>query len=148
MDARAAHPQPNFETISDSFDALSEQFSLCSNLPAVDGGARLVDMLQAVLNRLDTLDRKVDGIDRKVDGLERRMTVAERNGVARMENSSAMRSDAALAPLFSLETGAEIPGCPSTMEEAGELSSRETASFVIDSRRGHAGGVIQCSFDT
>ncbi|PFH62774.1 hypothetical protein XA68_11997 [Ophiocordyceps unilateralis] len=81
--------------------------------------------MRTVSRSMDDLNRKVDGLERKVDGLDRRMTVAERNGVARIENSSAMRPDASLAPLFSLETGGEIPGCPSTLDEAGALSSRE-----------------------
>ncbi|KAF4592180.1 hypothetical protein GQ602_002479 [Ophiocordyceps camponoti-floridani] len=114
MDARAAPPQPNFETISDSFDALSQQFALCGNLPAVDGGARLVHMVQAVLNRLDALDRKVDGLDRKV-------TVSNRNAVARAQNSTVIRGNMELEPLYSMVTGERLDHFPQTLDQLERL---------------------------
>ncbi|KAF4513228.1 hypothetical protein G6O67_000526 [Ophiocordyceps sinensis] len=110
--------QPDFSRVAHDLRDAADHFERCGNLPAVDGGARLMQRMDAILEQLTLLNRKVDGLDR-------RMTVAERNGVARMENSSAMRPDAGLAPLFSLQTGDEIPGCPSTMEEAGALPARD-----------------------
>ncbi|KAF4513656.1 hypothetical protein G6O67_000899 [Ophiocordyceps sinensis] len=124
--------QPDFPLAVRSLETLTEQVSRCQNIPAIDGGLRLTQVLEEIRNgmrdmrnEVRAVNRKLDDLDRKVGGLDRRMTVAERNGVARMENSSAMRPDAGLAPLFSLETGDEIPGCPSTMEEVGSLAARE-----------------------
>ncbi|PHH92514.1 hypothetical protein CDD83_7011 [Cordyceps sp. RAO-2017] len=115
--------QPDFPLAVRSLETLTEQVARCQNLPAIDGGLRLTQALEEMRNdmrdmrnemrdmrnemrtvnrRLDDLDRKVDGLDRKVDGLDRRMMVAGWNGVARIENSSAIRPDAGLAPLFSL----------------------------------------------
>ncbi|RDA93668.1 hypothetical protein CP533_4915 [Ophiocordyceps camponoti-saundersi (nom. inval.)] len=152
-----ASEQPDFPLAVRSLETLTEQVGRCQNLPAVDGGLRLAqafedmrndmrDMRNEINRKLDDLDRKVDYLDSRVQDLDQRMIVAERNGAARMENSSAMRADACLAPLLSLETGEEIPDCPSTMDEADALSSREvdrilrqlgvsTAGPVQDRRR-------------
>lgn len=144
--------QPDFPLAVRSLETLTEQVARCQNLPATDGGLRLAQALEGIRNdmrnemrtvnrKLDDLDRKMDGLDRKVQDLDRRMTVAERNGVSRMENSSAMRPDAGLAPLFSLETGVEIPGCPSTMDEAGALSSRDVDRILRQLGASTAGSV-------
>ncbi|KAM4060277.1 hypothetical protein HRG_002129 [Hirsutella rhossiliensis] len=133
MDARAAPRQPDFETISGSFDALSEQFALCGNLPAVDGGARLQETLQAVLQQLATLNRKVDGLDRKVDDLDRKLdrkiTVLDKNFTARMQNSIVVHESVGLTPLYSVLTGEVIQDCPSTLQELDALTGGGTGPF-------------------
>ncbi|RDA87702.1 hypothetical protein CP532_1769 [Ophiocordyceps camponoti-leonardi (nom. inval.)] len=58
--------------------------------------------LDDVVRKVDALDSKVDGLDCRVQDLYRRLTAGERNELARMVNRTALRSDAGLAPLFSL----------------------------------------------
>ncbi|PNY20398.1 Uncharacterized protein TCAP_07424 [Tolypocladium capitatum] len=146
MEQNAALRQPNFSVAAGGLRLAAEHLELCENLPSVDGGARLMQTMDAVLVQLTLLNQKVDGLDRRMeglehrmdglerrmdglvnrmDGLERKVTVSERNGATRMENSTAVRREASLAPLFSPETGTEIPGCPNTVEEAGAMSARD-----------------------
>ncbi|POR32795.1 Uncharacterized protein TPAR_07003 [Tolypocladium paradoxum] len=144
MEAERGAQQPNFGTISGSFDALSEQFALCANLPAVDGSARLMQRMDAVLEQLtllnrkvdgldrkvDGLDRKVDGLDRRVDGLDRKITVSNRNAVMRAQNSMVVRGDMDLVPLYSVLTGEVIDGFPQNLDQLERLHARDVDQLL------------------
>ncbi|PHH90062.1 hypothetical protein CDD83_4634 [Cordyceps sp. RAO-2017] len=78
-------------------------------------------MLQAVLDRLDALDRKLDDLDRKVDGLDRKVIVSNRNAVARAQNTTVVRGNMELEPLYSMITGERLENFPQTLDQLERL---------------------------
>lgn len=68
--------QPDFGSISGSFNTLSRQFALCGSLPAVDGGARLADRMDRMEVLLQQMSRTLQRVDEGLVGLTRRMDIS------------------------------------------------------------------------
>jgi hypothetical protein len=49
-------------------------------------------------------------------------TDSNRNFMVRMENSNVSQNEMSVMPLYSMRTGAEIPGCPATLAEFNALT--------------------------
>ncbi|PHH74940.1 hypothetical protein CDD82_4705 [Ophiocordyceps australis] len=112
-----------FQVIIDRLGALERRMDTMESKmntmeSKMDTMERKIDTMES---KIDTMERKIDIMDTKIDHLSHRMTATERNGFARMENSTSMRLESTLVPLYGFESGMEIPGCPGTVEEADRL---------------------------
>ncbi|EQK97855.1 hypothetical protein OCS_06432 [Ophiocordyceps sinensis CO18] len=133
--------QPDFGSISGSFDTLSRQFALCGNLPAVDGGARLADRMDRMEGLLQQMSRTLQRVDEGLVGLTRRMDISDENAVVRVENSAAKNHDAPLLPLLSKENGRPIAGCPATVGNALSLAAQDATALLRQFGLSQQGGV-------
>ncbi|KAB8074249.1 hypothetical protein BDV29DRAFT_156849 [Aspergillus leporis] len=87
--------------------------------------------LESNLNqKVDDLAGKVDGLSGKVDTLDQKIIVINRNFMVRMENSNVSQNEMSVMPLYSMRTGAEIPGCPATLAEFNALTASEAGHLL------------------
>ncbi|KAM4060281.1 hypothetical protein HRG_002126 [Hirsutella rhossiliensis] len=117
--------QPDFSEAAGGLRTAADHLDRCRNLPAVDGGARLAETLQTVLERIGalerTMQRRFDQVDRRMDGLDRKVTVSNRNAVIRAQNSTVVRADMELEPLYSVLTGEPLDQFPETLDRLERL---------------------------
>ncbi|KAM4058829.1 hypothetical protein HRG_014077 [Hirsutella rhossiliensis] len=139
--------QPDFAEAADGLRRAAVHLDRCRNLPAVDGGERLAQTLEAILHRLGALEqtvrRRFDEFDLKLDGFQRRMVVAEMNGMARLQNATAIRPEADLVPLLSVDTGQEIQEYPPTVGAVARLSVRDVDRLLRELGVPLAGTVVE-----
>ncbi|KAM3540797.1 hypothetical protein MY1884_009760 [Beauveria asiatica] len=111
MEARAVN-QPDFLAAASSLRLVADNLALCANMPAVDSGQQILRALARMDEKLARMDEKLDALNRKVDA------------------SVVLSGEMALSPLYSLETGQEIPHCPATLADLELLSNDQAATLL------------------
>ncbi|RSL83768.1 hypothetical protein CEP51_004306 [Fusarium floridanum] len=142
---------PDFGEVASHYEALSTQFRRVENLPTVDSGRRLLELMQQVRQDLADLQRRQhEGfaeVQRALDRITMENHVRDENNYIRSENSTAFRGEGALRPLLSLETGQEITGFPTRVDEIRSMSSNEmTGKLQADSDRQSTNDYIDLQF--
>ncbi|RSL94103.1 hypothetical protein CEP52_012823 [Fusarium oligoseptatum] len=120
MDADRLSQQPDFRVVADNLRTVSDHIERCGNLPAIEGGRDLLVAVQALTAQVQRFQSEVR---RDFEDLRRRSTVMESNNISRMENSTAVRGDAEIMPLLSINTGEVIESFPSTVDGVSTLTS-------------------------
>ncbi|RSL42029.1 hypothetical protein CEP51_016520 [Fusarium floridanum] len=129
MDAERLSQQPDFRVVADNLRTVSDHIERCGNLPAIEGGGRFVEAVQAFTVQMQQFQLEVR---RDFEDLRRRATVTESNSIARMENSTAVRGDAEIVPLLSVNTGEVIESFPDTVDGVTALTAGEVNRILTE----------------
>ncbi|RSL95559.1 hypothetical protein CDV31_013833 [Fusarium ambrosium] len=123
MDADRLSQQPDFRVVADNLRTVSDHIERCGNLPAIEGGRDLLVAVQALTAQVQRFQSEVR---RDFEDLRRRSTVMESNNISRIENSTAVRGDAEIVPLLSVNTGEVIESFPGTVDGVSTLTGVTT----------------------
>ncbi|KAM4065516.1 hypothetical protein HRG_004180 [Hirsutella rhossiliensis] len=120
-----AFEQPDFDQVAHHFRDAADHFERCGNLPAVDGGVRLMQRMDAMMERFAALEQTVrrgfTDMAQRMDGFDRKVTVTNRNAVVRAQNSTVVRGNMDLEPLYSVLTGDRLDNFPQTLDQLERL---------------------------
>lgn len=129
MDAQRLSQQPDFRVVADNLRTVSDHIERCGNLPAIEGGRHLLEAVQALTVQMQQFQLEVR---REFENLRRRTKVTEYNNIYRMENSTAVRRDAEIVPLLSVDTGEVIDRFPQTVDGLLTATSVEVNRLLFE----------------
>ncbi|EXK75670.1 hypothetical protein FOQG_19564 [Fusarium oxysporum f. sp. raphani 54005] len=136
MDAEHIHQQPDFGVVANNLRTVSDHIERCGNLPAIEGGRDLLLAVQALTVQVQEFRLEVrDNFDRvhhRIDDIQRRVRVTESNSISRLENSTAVRGDAEIVPLLSVNTGEVIESFPATVDGVSTLTSADVSRILAE----------------
>lgn len=133
---------PDFARVAGSLRDIADHVDRVGHLPAIDGGLAVLQTMQTVLERLETVQREqregFRALRQSVDGIARENRARDRNVLVRLENSTVVRTDGPLKPLFSYTTGNVVEGFPLQVADVSSLTSADINRILME---------LQCDID-